>query len=63
MKLLVVEDEAKIANSLEKGLTAEGYIIDVANDGDTAETLVDANSYDAILLDWMIPGSHDGPGL
>jgi two-component system OmpR family response regulator len=63
MKLLVVEDEVKIANSLEKGLTAEGYIIDIANDGDAAETLVDANNYDAILLDWMIPGHHDGPGL
>jgi two-component system, OmpR family, response regulator len=63
MKLLVVEDEVKIANSLEKGLTAEGYIIDIANDGDAAETLVDANGYDAILLDWMIPGRHDGPGL
>jgi two-component system, OmpR family, response regulator len=63
MKLLVVEDELKIANSLEKGLTAEGYIIDVAHDGDTAEALVDANSYDAILLDWMIPGHNDGPAL
>ena len=63
MKLLVVEDEQKIANSLEKGLTAEGYIVDVANDGDAAETLVDANNYDAILLDWMIPGRHDGPAL
>lgn len=63
MKLLVVEDELKIANSLEKGLTAEGYIVDVAHDGDAAETLVDANNYDAILLDWMIPGRHDGPAL
>jgi two-component system, OmpR family, response regulator len=63
MKLLVVEDEIKIANSLEKGLTAEGYIVDVANNGDTAETLVEANSYDAILLDWMIPGRNDGPAL
>lgn len=63
MRLLVVEDEEKIARSLEKGLTAEGYVIDVANDGDMAETLVDANEYDLVLLDWMIPGRHDGPGL
>jgi two-component system, OmpR family, response regulator len=63
MKLLVVEDEAKIAKSLEKGLSAEGYIVDVAVDGDSAETLVDAGSYDLILLDWMIPGKHDGPAL
>jgi len=63
MRLLIVEDEIKIATSLEKGLVAEGYVIDVANDGDTAETLVDANSYDLVLLDWMIPGHHDGPAL
>jgi two-component system OmpR family response regulator len=63
MRLLIVEDEVKIAASLEKGLAAEGYIADVARDGDTAETLVDANSYDLILLDWMIPGRHDGPAL
>jgi DNA-binding response OmpR family regulator len=63
MKILVVEDEEKIANSLAKGLGAEGYIVDVANDGDEAETLVDANGYDLVLLDWMIPGAHDGPAL
>lgn len=63
MRLLVVEDEVKIANSLEKGLKAEGYIVDVAYDGDEADTLVDANNYDLILMDWMIPGRHDGAGL
>jgi len=63
MRILVVEDEVKIAKSLEKGLTAEGYVVDIAYDGDTAETLVDANTYDLILLDWMIPGEHDGPAL
>lgn len=63
MRLLVVEDEEKIARSLEKGLTAEGYVVDIAEDGDAAETLMDANSYDLVLLDWMIPGHHDGPAL
>jgi len=63
MKILVVEDEEKIAKSLEKGLLAEGYVVDVAHDGDTAEALSEANSYDLVLLDWMIPGEHDGPGL
>ncbi len=63
MRLLVVEDEQKIAGSLEKGLAAEGYVVDVAHDGDTAETLADANTYDLVLLDWMIPGQHDGPAL
>lgn len=63
MRILVVEDEEKIARSLEKGLTAEGYVVDVASDSDMAETLVDATSYDLVLLDWMIPGRHDGPAL
>jgi DNA-binding response OmpR family regulator len=63
MKILIVEDEEKLARSLEKGLGAEGYVCDVAHDSDTAETLVGANGYDLILLDWMIPGRHDGPGL
>jgi DNA-binding response OmpR family regulator len=63
MKILVVEDEQKIANSLQRGLQAEGYVVDVAEDGDMAETLTGATTYDLVLLDWMIPGKHDGPGL
>lgn len=63
MKILVVEDEAKIANSLQRGLQAEGYVVDVAEDGDVAETLTSAGAYDLVLLDWMIPGKYDGPGL
>lgn len=63
MRILVVEDEVKIAKSLEKGLGSEGYVVDIAYDGDAAETLAAANSYDLVLLDWMIPGKHDGPGL
>ena len=63
MKILVVEDEQKIARSLEKGLTAEGYIVDVADDGDAAERLVKDGNYDLVILDWMIPGDYDGPAL
>jgi two-component system OmpR family response regulator len=63
MRILVVEDEEKTARSLEKGLSAEGYIVDVANDSDQAEALMSASEYDFVLLDWMIPGTHDGPGL
>lgn len=63
MRILVVEDEEKTARSLEKGLNAEGYIVDVATDGDQAEALMSASEYDFVLLDWMIPGTYDGPGL
>jgi len=63
MKILVVEDEEKIARSLKKGLSAEGYVVDIAEDGDSAESLVSSGSYDLVLLDWMIPGRYDGPAL
>jgi two-component system OmpR family response regulator len=63
MRILVVEDEVKIARSLEKGLNAEGYVVDVAFDADDANALVSASGYDLVLLDWMIPGSKDGPEL
>lgn len=63
MKILVVEDEQKIANSLQRGLQSEGYVVDIAEDGDMAETLTGAGTYDLVLLDWMIPGKYDGPGL
>ena len=63
MKILIVEDELKLSRSLERGLTSEGYVVDVAYDGDSAETLAGTGSYDLVLLDWMIPGEFDGPGL
>jgi two-component system OmpR family response regulator len=63
MKILVVEDEEKIARSLEKGLTAEGYVVDVAEDGGMAESMMNSTGYDLVLLDWMIPGKYDGPAL
>lgn len=65
MKILVVEDEVKLARSLEKGLSAEGYIVDVVHDSGSAMSLVSGgtNNYDLVLMDWMIPGPHDGPSL
>jgi DNA-binding response OmpR family regulator len=63
MKILVVEDELKLGNSLSKGLTAEGYVIDLVQDSDTADNLVTKDGYDLVILDWMIPGKFDGPEL
>ncbi len=59
MKLLVVEDEHKIANSLKKGLEQESYVVDVAFDGDTGYDLASTEPYDVIVLDIMLPG-RDG---
>ena len=55
MKLLVVEDEIKTANSLKKGLEENGYQVDVANDGLSAQVLIQKKKYDLILLDIIIP--------
>src|SRR5690606_24252208 len=63
MKILVVEDEVKLARSLEKGLSAEGYVVDIVHDSGGAMSLVSGGNYDLVLLDWMIPGPHDGPSL
>ena len=56
MQILVVEDEAKVARALERGLTAEGYGVSVAATGGEALEHVDARAFDAILLDLMLPG-------
>src|SRR3954454_3431681 len=59
MRLLVVEDDVKLARALERGLQREGYAIDVADTGDNALTQATANDYDAVVLDVMLPG-RDG---
>jgi two-component system, OmpR family, response regulator len=55
MKLLVVEDDAKIAGALRRGLTAEGFQVEVAGDGDDGLWRARENSYDLIVLDVMLP--------
>jgi two-component system, OmpR family, response regulator len=55
MRLLIVEDEPKMASLLKKGLVEEGYAVDVATDGTNAVWLATENPYDCILLDVMLP--------
>jgi DNA-binding response OmpR family regulator len=55
MKILIVEDDRKVAGFIEQGLREEGYAVDVAKDGDEGLLLAHVNSYDAILLDLMLP--------
>ena len=55
MKVLVVEDDRKVAGFIEMGLREEGYAVDVAKDGDEATMLAHVNDYDAMLLDLMLP--------
>ncbi len=62
MRLLVVEDEPKLAEYLHKGLSENGYVVDVANDGIQGRLLACEGEYDLVLLDVMLPGI-DGFGV
>jgi DNA-binding response OmpR family regulator len=55
MKILVIEDEHKIANSIKRGLEQENYIVDVAYDGEEGYDLAASEPYDLIVLDLMLP--------
>ncbi|MDQ1646859.1 MAG: hypothetical protein QOJ50_3043 [Cryptosporangiaceae bacterium] len=55
MRLLVVEDETRLAAALQRGLQAEGFAVDVAHDGESGLQLAREGSYDAIVLDVMLP--------
>jgi DNA-binding response OmpR family regulator len=55
MKILLVEDDRKVAGFIEQGLREEGYVVDIARDGDEATTMAHINEYDAILLDVVLP--------
>jgi two-component system OmpR family response regulator len=56
MRVLVVEDEIKMAGLLRRGLTEEGLAVDVAGSGEDALVRAGATEYDAIVLDVMLPG-------
>lgn len=56
MKILIVEDEHKIANSIKQGLEQEHYIVDVAYDGTTGFDMATDGVYDVIVLDRLLPG-------
>lgn len=58
MKLLVVEDDAKIAGALRRGLTAEGFSVEVAGDGAEGLWRAREGAYDLILLDVLLPGRN-----
>ncbi|MDO9074670.1 MAG: heavy metal response regulator transcription factor [Rubrivivax sp.] len=62
MRLLVIEDEVKLAEYLRKGLTEEGYVVDVAHNGVDGLHLAMEDDYDLLVLDGMLPGI-DGLGL
>ncbi|NWG73339.1 MAG: heavy metal response regulator transcription factor [Rubrivivax sp.] len=62
MRLLVIEDEVKLAQYLHKGLSENGHVVDVARDGIEGRRLATGGDYDLVLLDLMLPGV-DGFGV
>ncbi len=55
MRILVVEDEKKVASFIQRGLEGEGFSVDIANDGESGVEIGAQNNYDLILMDIMLP--------
>ena len=60
MKVLVVEDEARIAQFLRKGLSEKGYTVETVGNADEALERLESSSFDLVILDLLLPGSRDG---
>jgi|ERR1700683_609639 len=63
MRILVVEDEHKIAGAIKRGLEQESYAVDVVYDGDEGLSSALTDEYDIIILDRMLPGLLDGADI
>lgn len=63
MRILVVEDEQKIAGAVKRGLELKGYAVDTVFDGDNGLSYALDPDYDLVILDRMLPGSIDGVGI
>jgi DNA-binding response OmpR family regulator len=56
MRILIVEDEKKLCDLIDRALKAERFAVDVATDGNQGWQLADSYDYDLIILDLMLPG-------
>lgn len=63
MRVLIIEDEHKIARALKKALEQENYAVDVSYDGDDGYSMITTEPYDIAIIDRMIPGEYDGLGI
>ncbi len=63
MRILVIEDEPKIAQAVKRGLELNGYAVDAVYDADSGLSYALDSDYDVIVLDRMLPGSMDGVAL
>jgi len=63
MRILVVEDDIKIASAVKKGLEILDYAVDMVHDSDDAYNYITNSKYDLVVLDRMLPGTYDGVEL
>ena len=63
MRILIVEDEPKIANAVKRGLEQQSFAVDVAYTGDDGLSMATTEPYDLVILDRMLPGMVDGIGI
>jgi DNA-binding response OmpR family regulator len=59
MRILLIEDDQEAARLLAKGLREEGWVVDTAHSGESGDEMASVNTYDAIVLDWLLP-DRDG---
>jgi len=60
MRILIIEDEHKIAQALKEGLEDESYAVDISYNAEDGLSMTTITDYDLIILDRMLPGDHDG---
>lgn len=63
MRILLIEDEHKIARALKKALEQERYAVDIAYDGDEGHAMATTEPYDVAIIDRMLPGEYDGMAI
>lgn len=62
MRILLIEDDRRLAQLIRKVLEAEGFTLDLAHDGDTGLEIALRGAHDVMIVDWMLPG-RDGPAI
>jgi len=62
MRILIIEDDRRLAQLIRKVLEAEDFTVDLAHDGDTGLEIALRGAHDVVIVDWMLPG-RDGPAI
>ena len=60
MRVLIIEDEVKIASAIKRGLEQEKFVVDMVHDSDSGLSYATGDDYDLIILDRMLPGTYEG---